>query len=273
MLISACSFRASTGAYLEGELTALEIVPKKWNRTSLSDLHFRIIPAGISADLPTEVLAGARMAAIEAQFDRNPNVRFAAQHFLQSLKDVPVSHAELEGMSVQLHFRNEGQEETTIEGTTDRNGEIWFQDVSETAICSLSLKQQTPPPPEESRYVEPQARHRIEITSMTAEPAPDQPLEVQPGSEPQIIYLADKRIVVLLEEIVGGGAVLTWETNSEEFGGAKVRFEWGNERGEGVLEPGTRPGTWNGQRKLNQSFKDLQSVVPTFEVIPRQHED
>jgi hypothetical protein len=82
------------------------------------------------------------------------------------------------------------------------------------------------------------------------------------------MYLKNRRIVVLLEEILGGNAVLTLETNAEEFSGTTVRFEWGDETGEIVLEPGVAPGTWGGQRKLNESFKKLVLTVPTFEVIP-----
>src|SRR5215213_3923060 len=174
-LLSDCLFIAREGAYLEEELVGIEIVPRTWSRSSLCDLHFRVIPACISTDVSAEVLAGAQKVAVEAQFDRNPSVRFAARHFLLSARDERISHGDLEGWNVRLSFKDEGDPEISIDGKTDRNAEIWFQDISETALCSLTLLQagpDRPPPP------------AVEVSEVhvRAEPSPEPPMQIQPGS-------------------------------------------------------------------------------------------
>jgi hypothetical protein len=267
-LLSDYRFIAHQGAYLEGELVGIEIVSRKWNGSSLCDLHFRVIPAYISEDVPAEVLTGAHKAAVEAQFDHNPNVRFAAQHLLLSLKEERISRGDLEGIEVRLDFKDEGDPEASVAKKTDRNGEIWFRDISDTALCSMSIEQIPPPPPPDPfpppPYVETQQMN------IHAESSTEPPLQIQPGSTHQIVYLADRRIVALLEEIVGGKAVLTLETHAEEFNGATVRFEWGCESGEIKLQPAATQDRWSGQRRLNESFKSLVSAVPNFEVMPRR---
>lgn len=271
-LLNDYSFTAREGAYLEGESVAVEIVPKNWSEVFLCDLHFRVIPACISTDVPAEVLAGAHKAAIEAQFHRNPNVRFAATHFLKGLREERISQSDLEGMNVLLNFKDAGDEEIPLEGITDRNGEIWFRDVLDTALCSLTIRPSGPPPPPPPPPFD-DIIAETQGVSVTAESSSGPPLEIQPGSKHLLVYLADRRIVAVLEEIIGGNAVLTVGTRAEEFEGATVRFEWGDERGAITLEPSTTPETWSGQRKLDESFRKLISAVPAFEVLPRQQED
>jgi hypothetical protein len=262
-------FNSSEGAYVEGELAAIEIVPKRKKGAALCDLHFRVIPYRLEKNAPAEVLARAREACREALFDPNPNVRFAAHHYFDSLKPSErVRRGDMEGLIVQLHGNDERGDEILIEGLTDRDGEVWFSNVSQAAACRLTLVESIviEPPLPQSSWIERQL-------PLAAKSPNESPPRAEGESEPRVFYLPDRRVIAILEEIVGGGAVLTVVTETEEFSGTAVRFECGRERGEVKLEPAETDGTWSGQYKLNHSFKELAADVPTFEIIPPQQEE
>ncbi len=255
-------FNSSEGAYVEGELAAIEIVPKRKKGSTLCDLHFRIIPYHMERDAPTEILAGVREACLEAQFDPNPNVQFAARHYLASLKVTErVRPGDMEGLFVSLSAKSERGDELALEGSTDRDGEIWFLDVSLSGVCHLTMA--------ESERLQPVVVEAGEESSPTfayAAELPDEP-PPRPVGRSRVFTLPDRPVIAVLEEIVGGEAMLTLETGAKELSGATVRFEWGKERGEVKLAPGETGGAWSGQCRLTRTFKELASAMPTFEII------
>lgn len=254
LMLKRLSFNSREGAYVEGELAAVEIVPKRTKDADLCDLHFRIISYHSVRQAPAEVLAGAREACEEAAFDSDPAVRFAARLYLDSLKSPDRVHpGDMEGLVVSLYMSERGAE-PLAESLTDRHGEIWFSDVSLSAVCRLTMAE------EEVMSVSESAKVDLAAESL------DEPPRVGSGS--LVFTLFARRVVALLEELQGGGAVLTVETEAEECGGATVRFAWGRESVEVKLEPAETGGVWSGQCRLTHSFKELTAEAPAFELIP-----
>jgi hypothetical protein len=269
-MLGSLDFDSSEGAYVEGEWVAIEIIPKRRQETALCDLHFRIIPYHLEKDAPAEVLGGVREACLEALSDPNPNVQFAAQHYLDSLQVTErISPGDMEGLIVSLSVRSERGDESKTE-STDRDGEIWFSAVSLSGVCSLKMEtqpsrgggwpfatQQSPP-----MILAAQERAAMALAAKSTDES-----RPKPKRESRTFYLSDVPVVALLEEVVGGEAVLTLETQAKELRGATVRFQWGKDIGEIKLEPAETGATWSGQCKLTHSFKELAAVVPKFELI------
>lgn len=307
-MLARLRFNAGEGAYVEGEFAAVEVVPKRRNKGALCDLHLRVIACRLAADAPAEALAGARKACLEASFDPNPNVRFAARHLRDSLEEVErVGPGDIEGLRVGLYLKSERGDEISTERLTDREGGAWFLDVSPAADCRLRLEESDKPqrseggsklkvlatksplffsahepPPSADRLRRPTIYYERakepspgeqESLPLAAEPWPEPPSQAEGGSEPRVFHLSDRRVIAVLEEVVGGGAVLTFVTQSPELSGATARFECGGERGEVTLESAETDGAWSGQRKLRCSFKELAAEVPTFVLIPAQPEE
>jgi hypothetical protein len=79
--------------------------------------------------------------------------------------------------------------------------------------------------------------------ALAAEALADEPA-TRSGAGTRTYYLAEHKMVALLEERANHRAVLTVETEAPELAGARIRFTLGPVRGELILTPTKPPGAW-----------------------------
>jgi hypothetical protein len=270
-LIVGMSFTAIEGAFIEGESVAVEIIPQRKTTSPFCDLHLRIIPYAQERDVPAEILAGARDAALEALADPNENVRFAARSYLDTIETTErIKPGDLAGWFVSCDVETEPNVQVHFVEETDQNGELWFRHILKHSTCRLSLSSSpvidftelrrnlapAPPPPQAS------------WTMPLAAKNDQSQLRISDKAETRIFHLVDGHITALLEQTMDGSAVLTLETATQEFAGATVHFFFGPEKGEvqlDQLESGTE---WGGQIKLRHSFNEVSGETPSFEIVP-----
>ena len=148
-------FRASDGAYAEGKLASIQVIPLIKGESRWCDLEVQITPYAIGEGVHPAIVEGAREAFHQALRDPNPGVRAAAEQALRALDEPRVQGEDLLGHALRLHWEDplttnpmEGRAspngrgvhscEPVIERTSLR-GRALFANVPAQATCTLEF--------------------------------------------------------------------------------------------------------------------------------------
>jgi hypothetical protein len=257
--LSGREFRVGDGAYFEGELAGIEVVPSRIRgRDGLVDVTVIVTPFALSDDVEPEVTSTARHVFEQARSSGRRSIRAAAERELKRMDGPRLNTRSLRGRMLSLRLTIEDSwaillPKGTVDGRLDRCGRARFSDIPAGCTCSL----------EADREVSAQT---WELRAAAAVDKPDSSgLADLRTLRSRRFVLPDRRLVAVLEESSGGGATVSVETQAQELDGTVVRYRLGPEVGEVRLNLDPM-GRVSGLCVLTQPYSEAERWVPMFEI-------
>ena len=193
-------FNMEEGAYLEGGVAALEIIPVPVKGTDRYDLDIAVVPYGPAEDIDDDVLNEGRAAFAEAAAGEDPGIAAEARLRLVNLDRPSVRLEDLEGV---LLFADElGEDGRTVVGTHP----AFLDKQGHASVAGL-----------------PRCSCRLEL--MAGGHAGDVPM-TDPRAWFRSAETAGRRASVIVGRDQAGDIVLEAMTSERALAGAKVRVEF-----------------------------------------------